>query len=176
MADTAEVRERARERDVVDVVAGGVGERTVLTPPGHAPVDELRVAGEAHVGPEPEALGHSRPEALDEPVGLLDHPQHRLDALGPLQVDGDAAPTAPVEDEPARPARGGRELGALDPHHLGAHVGEQRPRERTRADAGQLDHLHPVQRTHARPLQFVAPRLVTPHNATRARTSRTTES
>ena len=133
LADTTEVRERAGERDVVDVVAGRLRERTVLAPPGHAPVHQLRVAGEAHVGTEPEPFGHAGPEALDERVGLLDHPQHRLHPVGVLQVDGDGAPPAPVEDEPARPARRRRQLGALDPHHLGAHVGEQRPRERARA-------------------------------------------
>ena len=35
-ARAAEVRERAGERDVVDVVAGGLRQRTVLAPAGHA--------------------------------------------------------------------------------------------------------------------------------------------
>ena len=101
--DATEVRERAGERDVVDVVAGRVRERTVLAPSGHAPVDEARVAREARVGPEPEPLGHARAEPLDERVGLLDQAQHGLDAVGVLQVDGDVAPAARVEREPARP-------------------------------------------------------------------------
>ena len=77
-----EVRERAGERDVVDVVAGRVRERPVLAPAGHAAVHEPRVAGEADVGPEAEALGDAGPEALDQRVGRLDEPQHRLDAFG----------------------------------------------------------------------------------------------
>ena len=85
--DTTEVRKRAGERDVVDVVPGRVSERAVLPPPGHAPVHEARVARQAVVGTEPEAFGHPRPEALDERVGLLDHPEHRLHAVGVLQVD-----------------------------------------------------------------------------------------
>ena len=84
-----EVRERAGERDVVDVVAGRVRERAVLAPAGHPPVDQPRVAGEALVGTEPEPLGDAGPEALDERVGLLDQPQHALDAVGVLQVDAD---------------------------------------------------------------------------------------
>ena len=43
--------------------------RTVLAPAGHAPVDEALVAGQARVGPDPEALGHAGAEALDQPVG-----------------------------------------------------------------------------------------------------------
>ena len=43
----ADVREHAGQRDVVDVVADLVRERAVLAPPGHAPVDEPRVARSA---------------------------------------------------------------------------------------------------------------------------------
>ena len=104
LAGPAEVRERAGERDVVDVVARGLRHRTVLAPPGHAPVDELRVAGEAHVGAEAEALGHAGPEALEQRVGALDELQHELDALGVLQVDADRAAAA-VQRLEVRPCR-----------------------------------------------------------------------
>ena len=93
-AVAAEVRERAGERDVVDVVARGLRHRAVLAPAGHAPVHELRVAREAHVGTEAEPLGHAGPEALEQRVGLLDEPQHELDAFGVLQVDADRAAPA----------------------------------------------------------------------------------
>ena len=93
-AGAAEVRERAGERDVVDVVAGGLRERPVLAPAGHPPVDEARVAGEALVGPDAEALHHARAEALDERVGALDQVEQRRHAVGVLQVDGDVAPAA----------------------------------------------------------------------------------
>ena len=76
--------EGAGERDVVDVVAGRGRERTVLAPAGHASVDEAGVARQAHVGPETEALGHPRAEALDQGVGLLDQAQDGLDGLGAL--------------------------------------------------------------------------------------------
>ena len=81
-AGPPEVRERAAERDVVDVVPGGLRVRTVLAPAGHAAVDELRVPGEAGVGPDAEPLGHAGPEALDERIGLLDEREHRLDPVG----------------------------------------------------------------------------------------------
>src|SRR4029079_5986815 len=72
-----EVRERAREGDVVDVVTGGLRHRAVLTPTGHPAVDELRIAGEAIVGAETEALGDSRPVALEGGVRLLDASGHQ---------------------------------------------------------------------------------------------------
>ena len=129
---------------------GRVRERPVLAPAGHASVDEARVPGEADVGPEPQPLGDPRPEPLDERVGLLDQAQDGLHAVGMLQVDGDVASAARVEHEPARPGRALDELDPLHPHHLGAHVGQQRARERSRPDPGELDDLHPVQWSHGR--------------------------
>ncbi len=38
--------------------------------------------------------------------------------------------------------------GAIDPDHLGAHVGQQHRAERRRADPGQLDDPHPLKRSH----------------------------
>ena len=79
-----------------------VGERTLLAPAGHAAVDEARVPREADVGAEPEPLHHARPEALDQHVGLLDQPEHGLDAVRLLQVDADAPPAAIQEVERRR--------------------------------------------------------------------------
>ena len=132
-ARAAEVRERAAERDVVDVVAGGLRVRAVLAPAGHAAVDELRVAGEADVGPDAEPLGHAGPEALDERVGLLDEREHGLDAVGRLEVDADRAP-APVQDLEVRLRRVAADgAGAVDPDDLGAHVRQHHRGERARA-------------------------------------------
>ena len=77
--------QRTRERQVVDVETGPVGQRAGLAVAGHAAVDELRVAGQAGIGPESEPLGHAGPEALDEAVGPVDQAQYRLDALGVLR-------------------------------------------------------------------------------------------
>ena len=83
----AKLCERAGERDVVDVVARGLCQRTVLAPTGHAAEDEARVAGQALVGPETEALHDAGPEPLDQRVGLLDEAEHGGDAVGVLEVD-----------------------------------------------------------------------------------------
>ena len=45
--------QRAGERDVVDVVAGGLRERTLLTPARHASVDQAWIALEADSAPSP---------------------------------------------------------------------------------------------------------------------------
>ena len=142
-----EVRERAREGDVVDVVAGHVRERPVLTPAGHAAVDEARIALQAHVGTEPEALGDSGAKRLHERVGRLDHPEHARDAVGVLQVDGHRPPAARRDGvgSGAAPER----LGAVDAHDLRPHVGEELARERPRADAAELDDLDTLERSHA---------------------------
>ena len=151
-----EVRERAGERDVVDVVARGLRHRTVLAPPGHAAVHELRVAREAVVGTEAEPLGHARAVALDQRVGLLDEPQHRFDTFRLLQVDTDRPPTA-IQRLEVRLVEHPRVhlLGPVDADDVGAHVGKQHPRERTGPDAGQLHDLDALQRSHdAFPLGF----------------------
>ena len=138
--------ERAGERDVVDVVAGGLGVRAVLAPAGHAPVDEPGVAGEAGVGAEAEPLHDAGAEALDEAVGLLDERQHGLDAVGVLEVDADRAPPA-VEHVGRRSGRvaAADVLRPVDADHVGAHVGQHHGAERTGADAGDLDDLQALE-------------------------------
>ena len=94
LAGAAEVGQRTGERDVVDVVTGGLRVRAVLAPPGHAPEHELRVAGQAHVGADAEALHHAGAEAFDERVGMLDEIEQRGDAVGVLQVERHVAAAA----------------------------------------------------------------------------------
>jgi hypothetical protein len=61
LAAPTDRHERAGERDVVDIVSGGLRERTVLPPAGDPPVDEARVARAADVGAKPEALHDAGP-------------------------------------------------------------------------------------------------------------------
>ena len=145
-----EVRERAGQRDVVDVVARGLRHRAVLAPTRHPPVDELRIACEADVGAEAEALGDTRPEPLEQCVGAVDELQHELDALGVLQVDADRAPPAIQRLEiHLVELRGVDLLRAVDADDVGAHVRQQHSRERSRSDTGELDDLDSCKRSHA---------------------------
>ena len=141
--------EGAGEGDVVDVVAGGLGVRAVLAPPGHAPVDELRVAGEAVVGADAEPLGDAGPEALHDDVGLLDQREHRLDAVGALEVDADRAAAAVEHVGRRRLGVAAHDLaGPVDADDVGAHVGEEHGAERARADPGDLEDGDALQRSH----------------------------
>jgi len=140
--------QRAGERDVVDVVAGGLGEWPLLAPAGHAAVDQLRVALEADVGADAEALGDAGTERLGHAMGLLDQAQHDLDAFRLLQVDRDRSAAAVVHGE-----LGVGEtihhvaLGAIDTDDVGAHVAQHHRAHRSRADAGQFDDRETRQRT-----------------------------
>ena len=77
LALAADGVQHAGERDVVDVVAGGLRHRAVLAEAGHAAEHQLGIDLQQHVGPEPQPLHDARPEALDQRVGLgrqpLDH-------------------------------------------------------------------------------------------------------
>ena len=62
----------AGQRDVIDVVPGGLGQRPVLAPPGHPAVDQPRVVREQDIGAQAVAFHHARAKALDQPIGSAD--------------------------------------------------------------------------------------------------------
>src|SRR5262249_17169098 len=146
-AQTRDVREHTRERDVVDVVARGAGERPVLPEAGHAPVHEARVARETGLGPEAEPLHHAGTESLEQPVGPFAKAQNGVGAFGSLEIHADAA-------APAAPQMVGRPLAERtgprphDPHHLGPHVGEHHCAVGTGPDPCDLEQSDPLERPH----------------------------
>ena len=144
----ADGMQRAGERDVVDVVAGRLGERAFLAPAGHAAIDQLGIAREADVGPEAQPLGDAGAERLGHAVGLLDQAQHDLDAFLLLQVDRDRAAAAVVDGE-FRLGQAVHDMrpGAVDADHVGAHVAQHHRAHRARADARQFDDRQSRKRT-----------------------------
>ena len=80
--------------EVVDVVAGPRCQRPVLAPAGHPAVDQPGVAGVAVVRTDPEALGDTGPEPLEQNVGALDQAEHVGSPSRVLEVDDDAAAPA----------------------------------------------------------------------------------
>ena len=104
------------------------------------PNTNSRVALQARVGPDAEALHHARPEALDEGIGRRHQIQQRGGPVGMLEIDGDVAPAA-QQQVVMRCIAGTTtdRLGALDADHLGAHVGQHHRRKGARADACKLD-------------------------------------
>ena len=148
LALAADVTEGAGQRDVVDVVTGGLGVRALLTPACHAAVDQLGVAGQAVLGTDAQPLGDAGPEALDQGIGLLDQPQHRLDAVRGLEVDPDrpAAAGQQVHGRRVRIAAAHR-LRTVDADDVGAHVGQLQRAEREGTQPGQLDDRDARERT-----------------------------
>lgn len=75
--------EHARGRDAVDVVAGGLSKRTVLTPPGHPAEDQTRVSRQADGGPEAQPFHDPGTVSLDqhtaEPTSLGTNSTHSAD-------------------------------------------------------------------------------------------------
>jgi len=128
--------------DVPDVVARRRGQRPVLSPPGHPGVDQPGIAAQADVGPGAQALGHPRPEALEQHVGRVDEPEQRVDGAGVLQVQH-RGPAAAVQQLLLGPEPSG---GAVDAQHGRAGIGEHHGAERRGPDAREFEHPHPGQR------------------------------
>ena len=147
--------QHAGQRNVVDVVAGGVGERPRLAPAGDAAEHQLRIAGEADIGAEAEPLHHARAKAFDDGVGAGDEFERERRAFGVLEVEAYRA--AAAVDEVRRLDALERILArrglAVDPQHVGAHVGEHHAGERRGADARHLDDVQSCKRPHSPPLR-----------------------
>ena len=141
LAGAPDVGQGPGERDVVDVVSGGMRVGAGLPPSGHASVHQLRVAAEAHVGAETQPLHHAGPEALDQRVGARHEVEQGGDAVGVLEVDRDVATAAPQHVAVGRVGRRtAHRAGPLDPDDVGAEIGQEHRRERPGPDARQLDH------------------------------------
>lgn len=137
--------EGAGEGDVGDVVPGPLGQRTVLAPACHPPVDEAWIARQAGVGADPQPLRDARPVALDQDVGASGQVQDRVRAALGLEVDEDGALVAVGEVVGRIDAEPGA-AGPVDPHHVGAQIGQEHRGERTGPDARQLDHPYSGER------------------------------
>ncbi|MOA05709.1 hypothetical protein D3C78_1253190 [compost metagenome] len=144
--------QQAREGDVVEVVARRGCQRAALAPAGHAPIDQLRVACQADIRPQPQALHDPRAEALDQHIGTVDQLQQYLIGPGLARVDDDTPPPTPQQtavgaEKPSRMA--------IDTNHLRAHVCQHHRRERCRADRVHFHYFHTCQGSgHRRALSY----------------------
>ena len=129
--------------DVTDVVPHRRRQRAVLPPAGHPGVDQPRVAAQADVGSDTEALGHSRAEALDQHVRGVGQPEQRVHRARVLEVEHGGLAAA-VQQLTLGPGAAGP--GPVDAQHGGALVGEQHGAERPGPDARQLEHPQAGQR------------------------------
>jgi len=131
-------------------VARGLRQRPVLPPAGHAAVDEPGIASGAIGGPEPKALHHARPVALDQRIRRLDHRQRLRNGFGALQVEGDDPLSSPQRTFGERAIGGaeGRLVRANDRDDFCAEIGQHAAGERAWTDPLELDRLKSGKRTH----------------------------
>ena len=130
--------ERTRYGDVVDIVAGGMGERTGLPPACHAAVDELRIAAKGNIGSQSQPFHDAGPIAFEHDVRPLQERETECDGGRVLEIERQRA--APALGDLMRLRR--RRVRAIDPQHVGAHVGEKHPAERAGTDAGEFHDTH----------------------------------
>ena len=142
--------EGAGDGDVVDVVAGRLGQRPFLAPTRERAVDYARVDLVQLLVAGTDAVGHARAESLEDDVGALHHPVEHGLSLGALQVqaDGLLAPRQRVAGETATAADG------VDADDLRAHVGQEHRAVRARGQPGQVDHGDAIECAHARDLRW----------------------
>ena len=124
--------ERARDGDIIDVVARRPGPWSRLSPARHATVDEGGVAGVGCVRTDAEPLHHAGAQSLDQRIRARGEIEQGLHALGLAQVQDDGVLAAIVD-------RGHRHAGPVHEDHLGPHIREQHPGIGTRPDTCELD-------------------------------------
>ena len=109
--------QRAGHRDIVDVVAGGLRQRTFLTPSGHPAVDQTRVARLHHLRPQPQSLHHPWTEAFDQRIGMAEELERAGDGSLVLQIELDDLASAPCYRVEIFPG-----ADAIECHHFRAHI------------------------------------------------------
>ena len=77
----AERLERTGDREVVDVVTGGIGQRPFLAPSGQFIRTRGVIAVAHHVGADSEPLGDAGPVQHDQDAGAIGDAEERADAL-----------------------------------------------------------------------------------------------
>ncbi len=133
-------RERARERDVVEVVTGAMRVRPGLAVAADRAHDDARISrGERRVA-DAELVHHARAKALDDDIRALDHREERVARRGLFEIERERALAAIDREKPARHAALQwwqraqiiTELRILDLDDIRAHVGEHHREERAR--------------------------------------------
>src|SRR5665213_4434980 len=137
--------QRARKRDVVDVVSSGIGERTGLSPTRHTAIDQLRIALQADVRAETKPFHNAGTEPFDQRVRVFDQLQRSLDRFRFLQIERHRAAAAQIN----------LHLGRLTPtltvdaDDFGAHIREQHPGEWAGADSREFHDTNAFERSHS---------------------------
>ncbi|MNT37806.1 hypothetical protein D3C72_1739620 [compost metagenome] len=128
--------------------------RTVLAETGDRAVHQPRIDLRHIRIAKPQPVHHTRPELLEQDVGLLDQRHKAVDRGRRFQVDGDGF-LAPIEQHEVGTVR--IRLGLVGPHlvatngsfeldDLGPGLGQQQGTQRSGQQGAEIQHLHPSQR------------------------------
>ncbi|MCY1309917.1 hypothetical protein D9M70_600590 [compost metagenome] len=123
-------------------MAGARRQRTGLPPTGHTAVDQLRIACQADIRPEAQALHDAGTEAFDKNVGAFDQLQKHLGCARFARVDHQA--TAATADYAVIAVEEARLL-PVDANYFRPHIRQQHGGEGRRPDRIHFDYLHPSQ-------------------------------
>ncbi len=163
LAVAAKGMHRAGERDVVEIVPGGLCERPLLAPAGDPAIDEAGIAREAILGAETEPFGDPRAEPFDQRVGAFDQAQGECLAVRMFEVERQAS-SAAQQQVIAQRARHAEIAGLrpIDAQYGGAEIGEQHRAHRPRPDARQFQDFDAGERSHQAPPSFAGSNLLGP--------------
>ncbi|MNE31618.1 hypothetical protein D3C80_1251950 [compost metagenome] len=125
LAWLAGVPQRTSQCDVIHVMPGGLGQRTILAPTGHAAVDQARVARQANIRSEAQALHHAGTHAFDQGVTAFYQAQYGLDAFRAFEINSDGTFAALIDSTGAHVDFVSSLCATLDQHHISAKIGKQ---------------------------------------------------
>ena len=150
---------KTRHRLEQQVLPRAILVRPVRSESGRDGIDQARVDGLQRLVTEPQ-LGHgARPEILHHDIGRRDQLLHGSDAVGMLEINGEAALVAPgrqmidaiARDEMIgdRPVALKRALDRLDRDDIGAEIGERLRGQRAREVMIEAEDLDAVEQVHS---------------------------
>ena len=133
---------RARQRDVIDVMARQRRHRSVLAPAGHSTDHQFGIDRQQHVRANPHPFNHTRTIAFDQRIGGFDQILQMLDRRRILEVQLDPLAVAVQDVAVAAVAKPACGAGPLNPDHPRTMIGQHHSAERPRSNAGQFDNGH----------------------------------
>ncbi len=101
-APLANAGKHSRKRNVIGIVACGLGQRTFLTPTCHAPVNQPGVDGKTVIGAKTQPFHGARPKALEQGISLLAQPQYERRTRRALQIHDNGGTASVHEIETCR--------------------------------------------------------------------------
>jgi hypothetical protein len=128
-------------------VSGALCKRAVLSPTGHAAVDQAWISPLNGVGPDTEAIHNAWAKSLDQDVCPINELHDELNCASMFQVDGDGSP-APVQDLVADDLVRERTdlVRTVEPDDVSPQVREQHGAKWTRADRSNLNNSNSLER------------------------------